>query len=142
MKHPLSREHFSLKIDVRDQTIWNCILELQLFYSSQMKLKLAGLFFQKSTRWRWAQSKMHQIKKITPRTEQTFRDRQLCFYVKKLFVSEKTQKSELCHFSQEIYVIKFSALRTRSYARGEKFDDINLLRKMTKFTFLCFFTNK
>ena len=26
--HPLSREHFSLKIDVRDQTIWNCILEL------------------------------------------------------------------------------------------------------------------
>ena len=25
---PLSREHFSLKIDVRDQTIWNCILEL------------------------------------------------------------------------------------------------------------------
>ena len=40
-----------------------------------------------------------RIKKITPRTEQTFRDRQLCFYVKKLFVSEKTQKSELCHFS-------------------------------------------
>ena len=26
--HPLSREHFSLKIVVRDQTIWNCILEL------------------------------------------------------------------------------------------------------------------
>ena len=26
-----------------------------------------------------------------------FWDRQLCFYVKKLFVSEKTQKSELCH---------------------------------------------
>ena len=26
--HTLSREHFSLKIDVRDQTIWNCILEL------------------------------------------------------------------------------------------------------------------
>ena len=26
--HPLSREHFSLKIDVRDHTIWNCILEL------------------------------------------------------------------------------------------------------------------
>ena len=110
-KHPLSREHFSLKIDVRDQTIWNCILELQLFYSSQMKLKLAGLFFQKSTRWRWAQSKMHRIKKITPRTEQTFRDRQLCFYVKKLFVSEKTQKSELCHFSQKIYVIKFFPAR-------------------------------
>ena len=41
---------------------------------------------------------MHQIKKITLRTEQTFRDRQLCFYVKKLFVSEKAQKSELFHF--------------------------------------------
>ena len=27
-RHPPSREHFSLKIDVRDQTIWNCILEL------------------------------------------------------------------------------------------------------------------
>ena len=70
---------------------------------------------------------MHRIKKITPRTEQTFRDRQLCFYVKKLFVSEKTQKSELCHFSWEIYVIKFSILRTGTDARREKFDDINLL---------------
>ena len=28
IQHPLSREHFSLKIDVYDQTIWNCILEL------------------------------------------------------------------------------------------------------------------
>ena len=26
--HAPSREHFSLKIDVRDQTIWNCMLEL------------------------------------------------------------------------------------------------------------------
>ena len=40
-----------------------------------------------------------RIKKVTPRTRQTFWDRQLCFYVKKLFVSEKTRKSELCHFS-------------------------------------------
>ena len=32
-------------------------------------------------------------------TLKTFWDRQLCFYVEKLFVSEKTQKSELCHFS-------------------------------------------
>ena len=32
-------------------------------------------------------------------TLKTFLDRQLCFYVKKLFVSEKTQKSELFHFS-------------------------------------------
>ena len=42
---------------------------------------------------------MCRIKKITPCSIQTFWDRQLCFYVKKLFVSEKTQKSELCHFS-------------------------------------------
>ena len=28
LNHPRSREHFSLKIDGRDQTIWNCILEL------------------------------------------------------------------------------------------------------------------
>ena len=26
--------------------------------------------------------------------------------------------------------------------KGARFDDINLLRKVTKFTFLCFFTNK
>ena len=26
--HPPSREHYSLKIDVHDQTIWNCILKL------------------------------------------------------------------------------------------------------------------
>ena len=30
----------------------------------------------------------------------------------------------------------------RSVWTSEKFDDINLLRKVTKFTFLCFFTNK
>jgi len=49
------------------------------------------------------------IKKITPRTEQTFWDRQLCFYVKNLFISEKPQKNELCHFSKEIYVTNFAA---------------------------------
>ena len=46
--------------------------------------------------------------KITTRTGQTFWDRQLCFYVKKSFVSEKTQKNELCHFSKEIYVTNFA----------------------------------
>ena len=71
-----------------------------------------------------------------------FWDRQLCFYVKKLFVSEKTQKSELCHFSQEIYVITFCPGRGCSRSKSEKVDDVNLPRKMTKFTFLCFFTNK
>ena len=49
--HTLSTEHFSLKIDVHDQTIWKCIQELWLFHPIQMKLKLVGLFFQKSTRW-------------------------------------------------------------------------------------------
>ena len=60
---------------------------------------------------------MHRIKKIMPNIEQTFRDRQLCFYVKKLLVSEKTQKSELCHFSYEIYVIKFFTRQTQTYAK-------------------------
>ena len=64
---------------------------------------------------------MCQIKKITLRSEQTFWDRQLCFYVKKLFVSEKTQKNELCHFSKEIYVIKFCHGPTQTYARRAKF---------------------
>ena len=63
--HPWDGEDLSLKIDERDQTIWIYIVELSLFHSSQMKLKLAGLFFQKSTRWRWGESKMHQIKKPT-----------------------------------------------------------------------------
>ena len=63
--HPWAGEDLSFKIDEQDQTIWNCILESQLFHSSQMKLKLAGSFFQKSTIWRWAQSKMHRIKKLT-----------------------------------------------------------------------------
>ena len=44
-QHPPSRERFSLKIDVRAHITWNCLLELWLFHSSQMKLKLAGLFF-------------------------------------------------------------------------------------------------
>ena len=64
---------------------------------------------------------MCRIKKITSPSLQTFWDRQLCFYVKKLFVSEKTPKSELCHFSKEIYVIKFCRGCTRTYARRAKF---------------------
>ena len=48
--HPPSTERFSLKIDVLDQTIWKYNLELKLFHSIQMELKLVGLFFQKSTR--------------------------------------------------------------------------------------------
>ena len=43
--------------------------------------------------------KICQIKKITPPSAQTFINRQVCFYVKKIFFSEKIQKSELCHFS-------------------------------------------
>ena len=32
--------------------------------------------------------------------------------------------------------------RVCSSSTSEKFDDVNFLRKVTKFTFLCFFTNK
>ena len=46
-RHPWAGEDLSLKIDERDQTIWICMLELLLFHSSQLKLKLAGLFFSK-----------------------------------------------------------------------------------------------
>ena len=110
----------------------------------QMKLKYwrASLFIKKSTKWRWAWSKLHQIKNVATLTLKPFWEHQLCFHVKKLFVSEKTQKSELCHFSLEIYVSNIFALRPRASAPGAKCDDINLLWKMTKFTFLCFFTNK
>ena len=75
-------------------------------------------------------------------TIQTFCDHQLYFHVKKFFVSEKTQKSELCHFSQEIYVTKFCPGHRCSSPKSEKFDEVNLLRKMSKSTFVCFFTNK
>ena len=37
-----------------------------VFHSCQRKLKLVGLFFQKSTRWCLAQSEAHQIKKPRP----------------------------------------------------------------------------
>ena len=56
-------------------------------------------FWLKNTAEKMTSLQMCLIKKITPRIGQTFGDRQLCFYVKKLFVSEKTRKSELCHFS-------------------------------------------
>ena len=65
-------------------------------------------FWLKNTAEKMTSLQMCLIKKITPRTGQTFWDRQLCFYVKKLFVSEKTQKNELCHFSMEIYVTNFA----------------------------------
>ena len=64
---------------------------------------------------------MRRIKKITLLTGQTFWDPQLCFYKKKLFVREKTPKSELCHFSKQIYVIKFCHSRTQTYACRAKF---------------------
>ena len=70
----------------------------------------------KNTTEKLTSLQMCRIKKITPRTGQTFWDRQLCFYVKKLFVSKKTQKNELCHFSMEIYVTNF-ALRAQVRVR-------------------------
>ena len=84
-------------------------------------------FWLKNTAEKMTSLQMCRIKKITPRTGQTFWDRQLCFYVKKLFVSEKTQKNELCHFSREIYVIKLCRGRTQTYAACGKICDINLL---------------
>ena len=47
-----STENISLKNEERYHTIWKCILELELFHSIQMKLKLEDLL-QKSTRWHW-----------------------------------------------------------------------------------------
>ena len=63
---------------------------------------------------------------------------------RKLFLPtrEKIQKSELFHFSHEIYVIKFCPVGICSSSKSEKCDDVNLPRKMTKLIFLCFFTNK
>ena len=112
--HPWAGEDLSLKIDERDQTIQICILELQLFHSSQMKLKLAGLFFQKSTRWHQVQSKIYQQKNRQHFYSKNFMRPSTFLLCKKIFVSEKTQKNELCHFSKEIYVIKFFALQTRT----------------------------
>ena len=80
LQHPWAGEDLSLKINERDQTIWIYILELQLFHSSQMKSKLASLFFQKSTRWCWAQSKMHQMKKQIPLDKPICHNKQLCLY--------------------------------------------------------------
>ena len=62
---PSLEEDLSLKIDVHDQTIWKSTPELLLICSIQMKSKYIGNFSQKSTRWRWPWSKMHQIKKAT-----------------------------------------------------------------------------
>ena len=51
-------------------------------------------FWLKNTAEKMTSLQMCLIKKITPHTGQTFWDRQLCFYVKKLFISEKPQKNE------------------------------------------------
>ena len=41
------RIFISLKIDVRDQTVWKYGQELKQFHSIKMELKLAGSFFSK-----------------------------------------------------------------------------------------------
>ena len=46
-KPPLGWGGFKFENWCRWPNYWNCTLELQLFYFSQMKLKLAGLFFSK-----------------------------------------------------------------------------------------------
>ena len=63
--HPSVEQDLCLKIEVRDQAIWKSTPELLLICSIQMKSKYIGNFSQKSTRWRWPWSKMHQIKKAT-----------------------------------------------------------------------------
>ena len=85
---------------------------------------------------------MCQIKKIMPCSVQTFWDCQLCFYVKKIFVSEKTKKKWALSFFKGNLCHKFCPARISSRAPTAKFDDINLLWKMTKLTFPCFFPNK
>ena len=62
-EHPPLRDHFSLKINGCDPTVRKCAPEP--FHSIQMKLKLAGHFLQKSTRWRLSWFNMHQIKRQT-----------------------------------------------------------------------------
>ena len=81
---------------------------------------------------------MCRIKKITPRTEQTFWDRQLCFYVKKLFVSEKTRKSELFHFSKEIYVTNFAAGALELMHLGQNVWHKSPLKKFVQYMVLFF----
>ena len=61
--------------------------------------------FCKSTRGRSAWSKMHRIKKLTPLSITNFLRPLTLLYQKLSFVNEKTEKNELFHFSQEIYVI-------------------------------------
>ena len=64
---------------------------------------------------------------------------------KKYLLVKKHRKVSFFIFLGRFMSSKFAAgacARTRTYARRAKFDDINLLWKMTKFTFLCFFTNK
>ena len=36
--YPLSEGHLNLRIDVKDQSFWNCGLELKIFHYIQMKL--------------------------------------------------------------------------------------------------------
>ena len=63
--HLSVEQDLCLKIEVRDQAILKSTPELLLICSIQMKSKYIGNFSQKSTRWRWPWSKMHQIKKAT-----------------------------------------------------------------------------
>ena len=64
--------------------------------SSQMKSKCAGLFFQKSTRGRWACSKMHRIKKRTPLWKTNFLIYTTLLLSPKRYVHSKGPKIGLC----------------------------------------------
>ena len=79
------------------KVVWTLLNPTEFAQKIDLLLKVPDVA--PSTAEKMTSLQMCWIKKIPPRTVQTFWDRQLCFYVKKLFVSEKTQKSEffICH---------------------------------------------
>ena len=123
-----------VKWRITPRTNWGHETRVKSVWETRFNQILRLPFWQKNSAEKMTSLQMCRIRKITPRTGQTFWDRQLCFYVKKLFISEKTQKNELCHFSCH----KFCPARIISRVPMAKFDDMNLLWKMTKLTFRCF----
>ena len=77
MQHPLSTEHLSLKIDVRDQTVWKCGQELKEFHSIKFELKLAGLFFKNPPDGTEQSQICIELKKQHHSEKENFYDKQL-----------------------------------------------------------------
>ena len=76
--------------------------------------------FLKNTAEKTTSLQICRIKKITLRTRQTFWDRQLCFYVKKLFVSEKTRKVNFFSFHKRFMSSNFDPGHLCSSSKREK----------------------